>query len=275
MAKLPVKFDSQDKIPEPMREYYVERDGAWHLSDPPEGFVSQSVHDEVNQRLGEFRDNNRQLNTQLETTKTDHAAALKRFEGIDPTKVKTDLERLQELEASGVKKKDDLTAQIQSAVEAAVTPLKTQVTDLSGQLTSQKEETTKAQQAAALEKKRTTIIQAATEAGARKSAISDVLNRTMPRFELTQDGGLAGLDANGQPSYSRTNAANRTSLSEFLTELATGDGSHLFDPSAGGGAEQNRDGNKGAKRVLINPTDEQKTALLKEIASGEVEVRYE
>ena len=273
MSKLPLSFETREKIPEGIREYYQERDGKYVL-EGAEGFVTAVVHDEVNKRLGEFRDNNTSANDKNRTLTTELEAHKKKYEGIDPVEVQKLKDEKAALEAKGIKGPEGMADAITKAVGEAVTPLKEQVTALGTQLTEQKDATSAAQLKATLEGKRTTIMQAATEAGVRKGAISDVLNRGLDKFEVLADGSLAGIDKAKQPVYSRENAAKRQSVGEWLTELSTGDAAHLFEGSAGGGAETNADGSRLPLKVLMNPTNDEKLKYVKEIASGEVICKY-
>src|SRR5436309_3402937 len=86
MAKLKTVINELVEVPGNMRDFYTARqDGKWELAldGDPTGFVKA-------EKLNEFRENNRGLNT----AKTELETKLKAFEGLDPVAAKEALAKL-------------------------------------------------------------------------------------------------------------------------------------------------------------------------------------
>jgi hypothetical protein len=219
-------YDSQDAIPEALREEYVEQGGKWvlNLEGADSHPVVTGVVAEANKKVGEFRDNNIGLNQKVETASSELATwnAL----GVTPDQVKADRARLAELEQKGVKKGDDITTQIRAAVTAAVGPLneRLEATEAARQ---------EAEQNALSQLTDTTLTKAGVAAGVAETALGDFLARGKSLFQ--NQGGTLVAVKDGTPVYSSKRPGQPLTVEEWANDLQA-EAPHLYKPNVGGGA---------------------------------------
>jgi hypothetical protein len=239
-----------EDVVEALRGFYKQQGDKFVLDlegDVP-GFVASSAHEDIKRSLTEFRDNNIKILKDLE-----------RFKDIDPDAARKALDEIGKLEKKGVKGADGVDAIIQ----AALAPVMKQVTDLTTALQAKDAEASRA----AMDSK---LTEAFVAAGARRSAIPDLLARASGRFKLI-DG--VPVVMNGEtPVFSTANPGVRKSVAEWATELSAGAGAHLFEPSKGSGAQSTGDGGaKAEKTIAFDQRDF--LSNLDGIASGKVAVQ--
>lgn len=105
--KVPYQVASLETVPAPLRLFFTERDGAFHLN--LDGDHPDSV------RLAEFREHNRTLHTKLKDTEE----RLKVFGDLDPVAAKQAMEKLATLDADAlVKAREDLEQQLEVEKQA-------------------------------------------------------------------------------------------------------------------------------------------------------------
>lgn len=128
MAKLKAYFKKED-IPEPLVEYYVERDGQW-LPDF-DGIKTQKDIDNVKAATAAEREQRIELQKKLDKIPDDFDAELwKKVKHLDPEKANDTAERLQALEANWQQKLDQEKAKTREWQERYnSTILKSELTD--------------------------------------------------------------------------------------------------------------------------------------------------
>lgn len=264
MPALTPVVESLDKVPEAARPYYEQKDGKYHviLDAAPAGFVPATDLATANGKVVEFRDKNITLLQEVETLRP-----LKtQFEGIDPTKAKDALARVDALEKKGVTKADDVATLVNTAVAAALKP----VTD---QLAASQAATEAATKRAADQTLRASVQEKFLKAGGKPGAVDFILGKAKEVF--TVDGDQVKAQAN---KFSTARPGEPIGLEEWLVSAAK-DNDFAFEPSAGAGASP-KPGSPGAARpgqtVLKDPTPEQlgdpKTA--KGIKDGSIKLEY-
>lgn len=236
-------------------KFYLKLEG--HDAHP----VVAAVVADANKAVGDFRNKNVGLNgkvTELET-------ALATFQGIDPAQVKKDRERIQELEAKGVKKSDDVGVLITQAVKAAVDPLNARI-DASEKARAD------AVRAGHQSKLESTLTQAAVKAGVAEHAVPDFLARGKAAFRVTDEGAIEPVDAQGNPRFSKARPGEVETPLEYAAGLQA-EAPHLYKPNVGGDADSgNGDGNGTPGQTIEN---DPKTIgrNLDDVASGKIRVK--
>jgi hypothetical protein len=248
-------IDALDQVPEPLRGEYESRNGKFYLKT--EGDYLPLV--EANQKLTEFRDNNRALNG----TVSELQGKLKSFEGIDPKEFSTLKERVAEFEKTGAKKGDDVVEMIKAAVKAAVDPL-------NQKLAEREKAEADARQKLEVTTLENNIRDIGVKLGVDERALPDYINRAKTVFRLNE-GKLVARNGD-QPIFSKTRPAEELGLEEWTETVARQDAPFLFKPSRGGGASNSPGGFTGQRQVISNDPLEFGRNLEK-IAKGEVVVQ--
>jgi hypothetical protein len=244
MAKAVV--DTLDQVPEALRSEYEPRDGKFYLKlegDVP-GFVPANKH-------AEFRNNN----IALMAAKTELETKLKSFEGIDPTEYASLKAKIADLEKAGVKKGDDVLAQVRAAAEAAVKPVAEKLA-----LIERSEADAKARLAA--ESLRNALTQAGMRAGVAEKALTDYISRGQAIFQMDQTGAIVARK-NSAPVYNSQGA--ELTIDDWVADL-TSEAPHLFNPSRGGGANPSPGGVAGRRVISTDPLEFGRN--LEDIAKG-------
>lgn len=261
MPQLQPVVDDIATVAEPLRQFYVQKDGKYHvdLSAPPVGFAKAEDLAAANGKIVEFRDNN------IKLTKTvEELTPLKeQFKDLDPVAARAAIAKVAELEKKGIKGTDDLSVLLKDTVLAAITPLKTEIEGLKSTTAAEKK---RADDAVF----QTTIAADFTKAGGEPSALEFIVSRAKGVFTIN-DGAVKALpnvfsiDRPGEPM----------SVSEWLTRQTTEVG-FAFKPSQGGGARAADAGAAGNHRagveILKNPTPQQLGERMKDIRAGKVRV---
>lgn len=262
MAQLAPVIDKLEDVAEPARQFYVPKDGKFHvdLSGTPAGFASAADLANANAKVVEFRDTNIALKKTV-----DELTPLKtKFEGIDPDAAKAAIAAQEELKKKGINKPDDIAAAINAAVTAAVKPLTEQITSITT--------TAKDQQARAdAMTLRSTLSDKFTKAGGVPDALDFVVNKAAGVFVV--DGGNVKAAAN---QFSADRPGEPLGLDEWMTRL-TKEASFAFKPSGGGGANPMTAGGPArpaGQLVLRDPTPQQLGQHAKEITKGTMRVEY-
>lgn len=233
---------SISELPEALRGEYEERDGKFILKLEGEhpGFVKAEELTEANQKVTEFRENNRRMASQLQEYKT-------RFDGFDPEEHKTLKAKLTELERQGVKPDTNVSALIQSAIEENVVPLQQKLDELT-------EREAQAKSQLAQKELEGVLVQEGRKVGVRDEAMTDFIRRGLDLWSW-EDG--APVAKNGDtPLYSKRRPAEPLSPGEWIAGLAQ-EAPHLFETSNGGGAHNNgRAGSAGGKTYNAHDPDD-------------------
>lgn len=262
MPNLASTVDSLDQVPEAARPFYIQKDGKYvvALDGAPSGFVSAADLATANGKIVEFRDNNIALAKEVETLRP----LKSQFEGIDPIAAKDAIAKVAELGKKGVKGEDDVQKLVTSAVEAALKPVKEQLTA--------------SQQATETERKRadeSTLRQTITaqflKAGGKAKAVDFIVTQAASAFKV--ENGVVAAQPNkfsterpGEPLGVEEWIGSLTKEHDYAFASSTGSGA----APANGGASQLRPG----QQVLRDPTPQQLGEFATKIAKGEYKVEY-
>ena len=261
MALKPVVSKSEHAaLPEVIRAEYVADGDNFKLS--VDGMVTKAEHDT---KIGEFRNTNITVMRERDDLRTKFSV----LGDEDPTKVAATLKDIKEGRLVPKDKAkpgtEDLTAQIQSAVDAATAPLKTQITGLETKVTTEQSRADEA----ILRSEVTTL---APKKGVQPGAVSDLERRIKDAGFKVKDGVIVAVNTDGTPKYDPNDATKQLTVDAFISGLSTNAESvHLFTPSGGGGAA-NTGEKKGPTQVLRNPTAEQMGEHMADIAAGKIQV---
>ena len=210
--------ETSEEIPEGLNEFYVEKDGKFHLA--VEGMTEKA-------KLDEFRNSNIELKKQVEQM----SQSLDTFNGIDPKKAKDALKKISGLEDKELMDQgqfDELFKKKELELTGKIDALQSHATEQENTASRYKEE---------LETYRVTsaIQTAVNEAGTpQSSAIADILARAKTSWNIDDKGNLFCVDETGKARYSE-NGTQYLSPKEWALELIQ-TAPHLFASSSGGGA---------------------------------------
>ncbi len=265
MAQLAPVVDNLDAVPEPARQFYVQKDGKYHvdLNGTPAGFVSAAELAQANGKVVEFRDTNVRLLQEVEQLRPIKA----KVEGIDIDAAKTALAEKAELAKKGIKNADDVSNIVKAAVDAAVAPLTTQITAI----TQTAQEAQKRADAGTL---RAAIQETFTKAGGVPEALDFIVNKASGVFIVD-----CGTVKAAATQFSTDKPGEPLSMAEWMTQL-TKQASFAFKPSGGGGANPQNPTNPIIDRpanqtVIRNPTPQQIGQYSADVKAGKVRFEYD
>lgn len=216
-------YESEDEIPEGLKEHYTEDGGKFVLQC--EGAVPKK-------RLDEFRQTNTELKTRLEA-----------FDGIDPEEYAKMLKERGDWEAGNAKTKEEIEEQVEKRTKALKEEGEKKIAEL---------EATTATQRAKLEKLQidAAVIDAATEIGLKTTAHDDIVSRARGTWKLDEDGKPVAMDGD-EKLYGP--GGDPMSMAEWSAKLAK-DAPHLFEENKGGGSGGG--GKGGGTGDEVNPWNE-------------------
>ena len=254
-------IDSLDQVAEDLRPHYTKSGERFvlDLDGPPVGFVQHDKHAEQVNKVAEFRDNNTELKSDLESLQT----KLQTLDGIDPEAARHALAQVAELQKKGVSKAADVDAAVGQALDAFKS---TELEPLRKLLVSEQTARQAADQRVRDAALRHQVVQAFRAAGGQDAAVDFMVSRARDVFQMD------GNALTAKPGiYSKDNPGDPLTLSEWMT-TQTREIGFAFGTSNGGGAHT-QEGNPataippGAK-VLRNPTPLQLGEFGSEIAEG-------
>ena len=256
MLKGKITKDEHAVLPEVVQAHY-KAEGDGYVLDA-DGVVSKSDLDAANQKVIEFRENNKALNvkaTELDTLK-------EKYKDVDPAEHIRLKGELEELQKKGVRKPDDVTTKIHEAVTAAVKPLSDKLAE-ADRLRSESD--TALQQS----RLRSGLTQAAIEGKVIKKAIPVVVGHAMAVFEMDAHDNLKARDGHFSPDK----PAEPITINEWMTVQAKGDLDYAFEKSQGGGAGDPGGGHPTSTAKKINSRDPMELGRnLEDLASGKSEL---
>lgn len=267
MALSPI-VDTLEQVPEPLRAFYVAKDGKYvlDLAGPPPGFVPAADLATANGKVVEFRDNNVRLMKEVEELRP-LRTQIEKFAGIDPDAAKAAIAKVGTLSAAGVQKPDDIAAMIKAAVDAANKPL-------ADALAASNQATLAAQKRADDATMRETVIARFVKAGGKAKASDFTIGKAMEVFEV-KDGKVVA-----KPNqFSAEKPGNPLDVDEWLLQHAR-EYDFAYEPSRGGGATPAPGGPSGSlglkpgQTVLKDPTPQQLGENAAAISKGTVRVEY-
>jgi hypothetical protein len=222
-----------DALPEPVRQFYAEKDGKYILETDQDVSGLRSALDKERTTAQNLDKEIKKLKSQVE-----------KYNGVDPDKAREALQKISQLE----EKQLIDAGKIDEVVEQRVAAMKT---DYEGKISaydrSLKE---KEQEAQNLNAQLSTLLidgaitEAAIAAGVKKSAIPDVILRGRQIYKL-QDG--KPVPMHGDEIIYGKNPREPMPIAEWVGTLAK-DADHLFEGSGGGGAQNktNQNTNSGS-----------------------------
>lgn len=263
MPALAPVVDSLDKVPEPARAFYEQKDGKHHLilDAPPAGYVSAADLATANGKVVEFRDKNITLLQEVEVLRP-----LKtQFEGIDPAAAREAITKVAELGKKGVTKVDDLAALIQTGIQAALKPLQDEIAN-------GKAETAAERKRADESVLRSQIAEKFLKAGGKAKAVDYIVAQATDVFKV-----VAGKVEALANKFSTSKPGEPLGVDEWLVSAAK-DHDFAFEPSTGAGANGTKGGpvvpGRAGQTVLTNPTAQQLGEHSKAIGTGKMRVEY-
>ena len=255
-------------LAEPLQaEYTRQDDGSYALQ--LSGKTARET--ELEGKVAEFRTENINARKQKETAVRERDQAreqLSAFEGVDVEEYKTLKTHVADLKSKGIDKPEDITGHIQTAVEAAVKPLRDEVE-------ASKQREADARKSAQAQTFRSTVTTAATEAGALPAAIPDIIQRAEGAGFVDHEGQMR-IVVDGTPRF--TADGSPYGLADWLAEQRRGGAPHLFQPSKGGGAPPKAGSGSGSGtggdgvEILDNPSVMDMSKRIEDIAAGKVRV---
>jgi hypothetical protein len=214
-------YDTQEAVPEALREHYKEEGGKWVLFLEGDHPAVTAVVTEANAKVGEFRNNNISANQALDAAK----AELAKFTalGLTPEVIQAQASKVTELEGKvkGSKTQDDLN----QAIAAALKP----VTDA---LAVERQARLDAVAEAGSQRLESTLTQAGVAARVTETAMADFLARGKREFSLVEGQVVAMKD--GAPVYSTKRPGTPLTVEEWASNLQA-EAPHLYKASTGGG----------------------------------------
>lgn len=262
MPNLAPIVDSLDKVPEAVRPFYVQKDGKYviALDGAPSGFVPAGDLALANGKVVEFRDTNIALAKEVETLRP----LKSQFEGIDPIAAKDAIAKVAELGKKGVKGEDDLQKLVSSAVEAALKPVKEQ-------LTASQHATESERKRADDSTLRQTITAGFLKAGGKAKAVDFIVGQAAAAFKV-ENGAVTA-----QPNkFSTERPGEPLGVEEWIGSL-TKEHDYAFGSSTGSGAAPANAGGstlRPGQQVLRDPTPQQLGEFASAIKKGEYKVEY-
>lgn len=274
MAELKAIIDKLEDVDEALRGLYRETDDGKFVLDLSDDEIklhpgTQPLQSAMKHAKDE-RKTARDRVKALEDEAQELLAIAERFKDIDPEKARAALKQAQEiadkklLDAGQIdelvaerteRMKADLTAKIEAAATALeastaqVTVLSTELSDI---------------------KIFNTIREAAIKAGARSEALEDIVQRARPVWKLVDGAAVAFKAGTSDGLFGKS--GEPMGIDEWVTTLTEG-APHLFKGSAGGGAENQDDVDKGrASGDVKVVTREQSGDHLADIAEGKVRI---
>tara|TARA_R110000824_G_scaffold167181_2_gene343953 strand:- start:299 stop:1108 length:810 start_codon:yes stop_codon:yes gene_type:complete len=234
------------------------------LDGTPQGFVAKTEHADIVNRLSTFRNNNIDLNNELEELRP----LKSQYEGIDPHAARVALSQVEELSKKGVKKPDDVQTQISAALNdftsKVVEPLKAQL-----------EASEQARQGAELEAERGLMRSKVGEEfigmGGKPGAMDFILGKAENVF-----GVIDGKVSAKENQFSTNSPGEPITPKEWLAQQVTSnDADFAFSSSNGGGASPKQsDRNNIQAQRLVNPTPSQLGENMDAITSGKIIVEH-
>ena len=207
------KYLKLEDIPENIRSFYSQgQDGAYYLQ--VEGAVDKA-------RLDEFRDNNVNLQRQLEA-----------FKGLDPKKVQDMLDNERKIAEKKLIDAGDIEGLVNQRVATMKQTYDTQINELQNNLN----QSTRQLEVLLIDN---SVREHAIKLGVTPTAVDDVLLRAKTVFKV-EEGRPVAKDSQGNTLYGK-DGQNSLSLGEWIGGLKD-QAPHLFVPSTGSGSTHNRGG---------------------------------
>lgn len=257
--------DTLEAIPELLRPYYAKGEGGkfeLKIEGTLPGFLPVAEGAELKNKVTEFRNTNIALakeNDELKPLKT-------KFEGIDPDAARAALSQVEEFKKKGAAKPDDIATMVKNAVEAAITPLKTELEKTQKQTESERQRADESTM-------RSLVSEKFLKVGGNPKAIDFIMGQAKSIFTV-KDGAVVA-----QPNkFSSVNPGNPIDVDEWLNGAAK-EHDFAFKQSTGGGAPPagGSGGGRPGQTVIRNPTPQQlgDPVFAKQLKAGTLRFEYD
>lgn len=218
-------YDNQTEIPQGLQEHYSERDGRWALVlDPPAEDVSG---------LKGALDSERRLRRDTEKSLSDMKI---RFEGVDPDEVVKLRDRVKGLDDAEIYDKQGIEALVARRTESMKTEHERQARAMEREITQLKDTVSVTDRKWRQDRIKTALLNAVTTAKVDEPAIVDAVQRGLAVFtDLDEQGEVVAK--NGDDLRYGKDGVHPLTPAEWIASLkASGEASHLWRSSSGGGA---------------------------------------
>jgi len=233
------------------------------LEGTPNGFAAKTDLAESVNKVTEFRNNNIALTKELEELRPLKA----QFDGIDANAARSALLQVQELEKKGVKKPDDVSAQITAALNDFTTKV---VDPLKAQLQTSETARQQAEKEAETSLLRTRVGEEFISMGGKPGAMDFILSKAQNIFSIVNNEVVAN-----ENQFSTNKPGEPITPVEWLAQQAiSSDADFAFNASNGGGASPKAGEGKAGVNRLVNPTPSELGANMDAIASGKIVVEH-
>jgi hypothetical protein len=218
-------YDSQAEIPPGLQEHYSDRDGRWVLvTDPPSDDISG-----LKNALSQERNLRRDAEKQFSELKV-------KFEGVDADEYRTLKERVRGLDDSEIYDKQGIEALVARRTESMKTEHDRQTKAMEREITQLRDSVTTTDRKWRQDRIRTALLDAVNTAGVDKPAIVDAVQRGLSVFTDLDDRGEVIAKSGEDVQYGK-DGVHPLTPSEWIASLkASGEASHLWRSSSGGGA---------------------------------------
>lgn len=218
-------YQTAAEIPEALRSFYVEKDGAFTID--LEGAPDPK-------KLAEFRENNITLQKRL-------ADEQKKWEGLDLEEVRKLVAIKGDLEEQKLVKKGDVDAAVKARLDPMVKEWETKLATIAAERDKAMQEFTTYRISAA-------VTSEAAKSGVRPEALPDISARATNAIRV-ENGEIVITDGKAT-RYNAATGAPMT-VAEWLAEQAK-TAPHLFEPNKGGGSPGGQQGKQGGD-TSVNP----------------------
>jgi hypothetical protein len=250
-------YEAQTDIPSALQEHYGEKDGKWVLQlDPPAEDVTG-----LKNALSQERVLRRDAEKQLVEVKT-------KYEGIDPEEVIKLRDRVKGLDDADIYDKQGIEVLIARRTESMKQDHERHLNTLRRENDQLKTTNGDLDRRWRQDRIRTALLDAVSKSGVHEKAVEDAVRRGLTVFnELDEQGNVVAKQ--GDDLTFGKDGVNALSPSEWIATLKTsGQASHLWGISAGGGAPALHGGNGGGIDYSKLPPEERLTAIRAARAAG-------
>jgi hypothetical protein len=257
-----------EDVDENVRSYYKPNSNGegfvLDIEGTPQGFIAKTEHADTVNRLSTFRNNNIDLNNELEELRP----LKSQYEGIDPNAARVAISQVEELGKKGVKKPDDVQTQISAALNDFTTKV---VQPLKAQLEASEQARQDAEREAERGLMRSKVGEEFIGMGGKPGAMDFILGKAENVF-----GVIDGKVSARENQFSTNKPGEPITPKEWLAQQVTSnDTDFAFNSSNGGGASPKQgDRTTSQAQRLVNPSPSQLGENMDAITSGKIVVEH-
>lgn len=257
-------ISSLDEVDEAMQSYYRQDNGKYILD------FGDDIEDHPRTgAIRKARDAERKAAEEAKKKLTDLQAQVDKYKDIDPEKAREALTKMQEIEEKQMLAAGDVDKLVEQKTERMRADYESRIKAKEEAL-AERETALKARETELSDIKIFTAVKdAAVKAGARPTALDDIVNRARPIFRLV-DGQVTPIKPGSEDVW-YGKSGDPMAIDEWVTSLAT-EADHLFAPNSGGNGQGSggRSGNQQGRIKVVSRAEAGN--YISEIAKGEVAV---